>query len=53
MTNIKQSNLLEYLKQIRNGNLKDDAKKRLVQTVKETYTSEEIEEANAILKAHG
>lgn len=53
MTNIKQANLLEYLKQIRSGNLKGEAKETLVNTVKDTYSVEEIEEANKILETYG
>ena len=49
MTDIKQANLLEYLRHIRKGALTKEAKETLVKTVKETYTVEEIERANAIL----
>lgn len=51
MTDIKQANLLEYLRHIRKGALTKDAKETLVKTVKETYTVEEIEKANSILDA--
>lgn len=53
MKDIKQANLLEYLKQIRSGNLKGEAKEVLVKTVKDTYSVEEIEEANKILETYG
>lgn len=40
---------LEYLRHIRKSALTKEAKETLVKTVKETYTVEEIERANAIL----
>lgn len=49
MTDIKQANLLEYLRYIRKSALTKEAKETLVKTVKETYTVEEIERANVIL----
>lgn len=48
---IRQSNLLEYLRKIRNGVIKGDAKNKLVETVKNDYTAEEIERANDFLNA--
>ena len=48
---IKQSNLLEYLKKIRNGVVKGNAKDMLVEAVKKDYTAEEIERANDFLNA--
>lgn len=48
---IRQSNLLEYLRKIRNGVIKGSAKDTLIETVKNDYTAEEIERANAFLNA--